>query len=477
MLKWFQCIIFIVALLYSTLPYCSKLPELGSEHEQTLSIQTEQIMGEVIMQQLRTSGLLTSDPLLTEYITQLGKRLLHAVPRHPFKIKFYTINDFNLNAFAFFGGNIVVHTGLIAGVESESELAAVLSHELAHVLQKHLGRLLAHNKKLMPLTIAELVAAIVIGMGSPEIGSHAIPGILAGHQQQLINFTRENEHEADRIGMQILANAHFDPFAMANVFYHLSHAARFTEKPIEYLMTHPLYESRIADARNRAEQLHYRQSLDSIDFQLIRYRLAVFKNPNPKQLALQYEREIKIKKTANQDATQYGYALALFKNRKTKEALTIMATLNDKYPNNLIIQLSYSQMEFAGQQKAQSLARLKKLLAIYPGNLSVVLQYAAQLLEVGEVVPAFKLLKQYEAELKDNIDFLELLAKAYSVNKQFAKMHTTLANKYVLLGDFKRALHQLDIAIEQTKNADSIQQLKKEQIIIKETEMKQKQVL
>ncbi len=241
---------------------------------------------------------------------------------------------------------------------------------MAHILQKHLARMLCHNQKLMPLTLVQFMAAALISLGSPDIGSQLIPAVMAAHTQSLINFTREHEKEADQIGMQILSQANFDPYAMPNVFYHLSQSARFSEKPLEYLITHPLYESRISDARNRAEQFPYRQGQDSLAFYLIQARLLVASAEHPLDLLKQYRQKLKQGHYQNKPATEYGLALVLFKLRKTQEALTILNRLSAEYPEQLIIQLTLSSIEQSHHQFKQSLARLKNLFALLLSQVS-----------------------------------------------------------------------------------------------------------
>ena len=177
------------------------LPDMGTSAGSTLSIGQEMQMGDYYVRQLRGSAPLINDPLLVQYINGLGMRLVaHANSvRTPFH--FYLINNDQINAFAFFGGNVVLHSALFRYSDNESELASVMAHEISHVTQRHLARAMEDQKRNAPLTWVGALGSILLAMASPQAGMAALTGTLAGSQQGLISFTRQNEEEADRIGM------------------------------------------------------------------------------------------------------------------------------------------------------------------------------------------------------------------------------------------------------------------------------------
>ncbi|MGS4773706.1 beta-barrel assembly-enhancing protease, partial [Klebsiella pneumoniae subsp. pneumoniae] len=190
------------------------LPDMGTSAGSTLSIGQEMQMGDYYVRQLRGSAPLINDPLLVQYINGLGMRLVaHANSvRTPFH--FYLINNDQINAFAFFGGNVVLHSALFRYSDNESELASVMAHEISHVTQRHLARAMEDQKRNAPLTWVGALGSILLAMASPQAGMAALTGTLAGTQQRMISFTRQNEEEADRIGIQVLQRSGFDPQAM-----------------------------------------------------------------------------------------------------------------------------------------------------------------------------------------------------------------------------------------------------------------------
>ncbi|MDN5449638.1 MAG: M48 family metalloprotease, partial [Enterobacterales bacterium] len=236
-------------------PNDDQLPDIGTTAGNTLSINQELAMGDFYVRQLRASTPLINDPLLIEYINGLGMRLVshaHSV-RTPFH--FYLVRNDEINAFAFFGGNVVLHSALFRYTDNESQLASVMAHEISHVTQRHLARAMEEQQRTAPLTWVGALGSILLAKASPQAGMAALSGTLAGSQQNMISFTQQNEQEADRIGLQVLQRSGFDPQAMPSFLQKLSDQSRYSSKPPEILLTHPLPDSRLSDTRNRANQM------------------------------------------------------------------------------------------------------------------------------------------------------------------------------------------------------------------------------
>ncbi len=234
------------------------LPDIGTTAGATLSVNEELQMGDFYVRELRASAPLINDPILDQYINTLGQRLVS----HAWSVKtpfhFYLIQNDELNAFAFFGGNVVLHSALFRYTDNESELASVMAHEISHVTQRHLARAMEEQKRSAPLTWVGALGSILLAMANPQAGMAALTGTLAGTQQGVISFTRQNEQEADRIGIQVLQRAGFDPEAMPDFMQKLADLSRYDSKPPEMLLTHPLPDSRLADARTGPIRCHAR---------------------------------------------------------------------------------------------------------------------------------------------------------------------------------------------------------------------------
>ncbi|MEO8849079.1 MAG: M48 family metalloprotease, partial [Casimicrobiaceae bacterium] len=251
------------------------LPELGDSSQSALSPADERKIGEAVIHQARMSGAIMDDPEVTDYLNDLGQRLVAAVPDTSMDFHFFAISDAQINAFALPGGFVGVYTGLIELTQTESELASVLAHEISHVTQHHIARMIAGQKDTLLMTLGALALAVLAAKSGSSSGGQAAQAALASAQalsiQQQINFTRANEYEADRIGFQRLAAGGFDVTAMGTFMKRMQDATRFSDgNAPSYLRTHPVTAERIAEAQARAQAYPYRQVPDSLDFQMVR---------------------------------------------------------------------------------------------------------------------------------------------------------------------------------------------------------------
>ena len=317
------------------------LPDMGTSAGSTLSIGQEMQMGDYYVRQLRGSAPLINDPLLVQYINGLGMRLVaHANSvRTPFH--FYLINNDQINAFAFFGGNVVLHSALFRYSDNESELASVMAHEISHVTQRHLARAMEDQKRNAPLTWVGALGSILLAMASPQAGMAALTGTLAGTQQGMISFTRQNEEEADRIGIQVLQRSGFDPQAMP------------------MFMGKLLDESRLADARNRANQMRPVVVQSSADFYLAKARtLGMYTNGDNK-LGTDLLNAWDKGNIRQQHAAQYGRALLAMESNNFDQARKTLQPLLNADPQNAWYLDLATDIDLGQNKTAEAVNRLK----------------------------------------------------------------------------------------------------------------------
>lgn len=418
------------------------LPDLGNVDNLAVNKSDEDILSRVLIQDLYFHNAINQDILINEYVSDVvGKRLAFYAPKRKQKYNFFVINNDEVNAFAFFGGNVGIYNGVLLTVDTESELAAIMAHEVAHISQNHLNRHLASNKRLLPITMIEAIAAVAVGV--PDLAIAAI----AAHQQQLINFTREFEEEADRIGIRILYEAGFSPEAMPNVFYKMQKAERYTSRPPEYLVTHPMFENRISDARNRASIYPYKQYISSLDFYLVKSRIRVLSAKDLDKHVAILEKQVKERKYFNEIAARYELALAYFKNGKFNKALKMAKNLVNKDEQNIFINLLLANIYEKLGRINEAIAVLNSLQESHPNNQAVMLQYANFQLNNNKLKKALRILLDYNKEYK-SLKGYELLVKVESLLKNHVNAHIYRAKWFVLKGDLERALYQLDVALE-----------------------------
>lgn len=249
------------------------LPDIGTTASSTLTIDQELQYGDAYMRMLRSSHPIISDPVINEYIDSLGHQLVANANDVKTPFTFFMIRDRNINAFAFFGGYVALHSGLFLHAKTESELASVMAHEISHVTQRHLARSMEDQARRSPATLAALAGSLLLAIAAPEAGIAAITATTAGNIQGQINYTRSNEKEADRFGIETLAKAGFDVNAMPRFFSRLADEYRYASTPPPMLLTHPLPEDRITDSRARARSYPERKVVPSIDYNLARARI------------------------------------------------------------------------------------------------------------------------------------------------------------------------------------------------------------
>lgn len=394
------------------------------------------------IQQINQSNQVIRDPLANQYINHLAKRLAqHGDLKQPY---FFLIKSNEINAFAGPGGYIGVNSQLILASESESELAAVMAHEMSHVRQHHLYRMLEHQKQMRVPMMASLLASLALGVINPALASGALMGSMTGFAQDNINFVRSNEKEADRIGIDMLIKSGLDPRGMAGFFKKMQQSARYyyTDNIPAILRTHPLDEDRIAEAENRSLHLAKKDTPDSLDYRLFKELIHVAVEADPKNLLHEHAPKTPHEKMAY----EYGQALALLKMNQNQAAIARLTPLLANDPNQLFFSLAMAQAEAGASQTERALARLTELQANYPMHYAIVMQYANTLLDANLSERATSVLLKASRVYPQDLPLCELLARAQSASKRKGYAYFTLAQCYVLQGAKRDAVRTLKLA-------------------------------
>lgn len=425
------------------------LPDIGDTAGGTISPAEERKYGEAFMREIRQSLKVMDDAEINEYMRSLGYQLAAHSDNQSLGFSFFVVEDHGINAFAGPGGFIGVNSGLILATESESELASVLAHEIGHVTQRHLARTIEKADKMNIPATAAMLAAIIIGTRNSELGQAALATAQAGTVQVQINFTRANEEEADRVGLQTLARSGFDPRSMPVFFERLQKSSRYAgASPPEFLRTHPVTESRIADTRNRAEQFPYRQVSDNLNYHLIRAKLRVMKEGSPKQAVVRFAAALKSGQYRNQAAEHYGYALALLGNGDYAAARGELRALQAADKERIAYINAMAQVDLADNQAARALRSYEEALKLFPGNPVLTLGYSRVLLQNGQADKARRLLEEYVRRQAPEPGLYKLLADAEIAAGQKAAAHQALAEHYYLNGQTMAAIEQLHSGIK-----------------------------
>ncbi|WP_213948345.1 M48 family metalloprotease [Luteibacter sp. dw_328] len=402
-----------------------RLPDLGSSAAGLLSPREANEYGDQMLRQMHTLGLTVDDALVDQYINDLGFRLVAASDRPKDHFQFFIVNDSQINAFAAPGGYIGVNAGLIDITTSESELAGVIAHEIGHITQNHLYRAFEDSKKNAPLMALVLLGAIAAGAGGGA--GDAAPAVLMGGQglimQRQINFTRKDEIEADRTGIQTLANAGYDPEAMAEFFGRMQDTLRVGEDEEalpSLLLTHPVTLERISDAKGRARAIEQRNAgkprqptLDKASWEkstapvlfvkdntqlapnrnkivpdsagdtyaLMRERIRVLSS-DARKLADIYATNLK-RKDFDTAANRYGYAIALIRSGHGMQAAEQIQPLLVSQPASVVLRLALADAYVEAGRHGDAMAIYKTLHENSPRNGAVTLGYARALTDTG----------------------------------------------------------------------------------------------
>ncbi|MEL4015195.1 beta-barrel assembly-enhancing protease [Dryocola clanedunensis] len=427
-----------------------QLPDMGTSAGSTLSIGQEMQMGDFYVRQLRGSAPLINDPLLVQYINSLGMRLVSHANSVKTPFHFFLINNDEINAFAFFGGNVVLHSALFRYADDESQLASVMAHEISHVTQRHLARAMEDQKKNAPLTWVGALGSILLAMASPQAGMAALTGTLAGTQQGMISFTQQNEQEADRIGIQVLQRSGFNPQAMPTFLEKLLDQARYSTRPPEILLTHPLPESRLADARNRANQMRPVVVQSSEDFYMAKVRTLGMYNSGRNQLTTDMLDAWSKGNVREQRAASYGRALLAMEANNWAEARKQLQPLLAAEPANpWFLDLS-TDIDLGQHKTADAINRLKSA----PGlNLNPVLQLnlANAYVQAGQNAQAATILNRYTFAHPDDVNGWDLLAQAEAAVGNRDQELAARAEVMALGGRLDQAISLLSSASSQAK--------------------------
>jgi len=426
------------------------LPDLGASVGGPLSPQVERRLGESIAREIRFHDpTFVDDPEVSDYLYVLGNRLVAASPGARGEFEFYAIRDPAINAFALPGGFVMVNTGLLLASDNESELASVLAHEIAHVTQRHISRLLGAQQQVQQLQLPAMIAIVAAGMvsGRADLVAGAAAAVQAGSIQAQINYTRDFEREADRIGFQTLIAADFDPSAMPAFFEKMQRYTRVSDDGTmpSYLRTHPVTTERIADAENRAARLHYRQHVDSLEYHLVRAKLRA-ESGVPGDAANHFAAVVRDRRYANEAAARYGYAVALARNRQLTEAAGEVKGLRALGVASPMIETLDARIRQARGDASGALAVLKEADKRFPQRKPVIYAYASALADAGRDKEAGDYLTEQLRRYPQDDRLLELRAKTYAALGKRLLQHQTQAEVYVQRGRLQAAIEQLQLA-------------------------------
>ena len=433
--------------------FAEGLPDLGDPSQSMVSPQIERKIGEEIMREIRQyDPLYLDDADVVEYVNSLGYRLVSNSPDARQDFEFFVVKDQTLNAFAMPGGFIGVHTGLIVSSQSESELASVLAHEIGHVVQRHIARQIGQQAQTTLPLLAAMMIAILAMRSNAQIGQAAIIGAQAASIQLQLNYSREFEREADRIGLQTLGSSGFDVHAMPTFFERLQRNTRVYENNAPtYLRTHPVTSERIADIENRIQNVAFRQAPGSLEFNLVRAKLRA-EQGSAEDVITYFTKELRDKTYANLVVPHYGMARAYLRMRNIPAAQREVDTVRalaaaSKDIRSPMLENLAGQVRLAAGDLAGALAIFSDALTTaYPHSKALIYAYGETLLtakrssDAGEFINGQLQLYPRDEKLYD------LQARIYEAQGKRLAHHRAAGELLVLRGNLAAAVEQYQLA-------------------------------
>jgi len=430
-------------------PSDNELPDIGNPAGSIISMDDEYRIGLMIMKQLRDQGQIVEDPEVQEYIQELGSKLGSQAPERAHHYQYFVVKDSAINAFALPGGFIGCNYGTILSATSESQLAGVLAHETAHVAQRHIARAIQAESRQSLATAAEVLAAILIGAvgGGGQVAEAGVVAAQGLAMQQQINFTRDNEFEADRVGMGYLSRAGFDPRGMPDFFETLNRRYGFAESRVpKMLLDHPVTSERIAEARARAALMERPKKLvDSEGFALIRERLRVLTATEDTDIRGYYTRRLEVRNPPLSD--QYGQALAMLSRGHPTDAAEVLEPLITKHEGIIQLHSALGQAQMAAGQVNDALGTFAHAETLFPRNVPLSVHYGEALMTAGHAKDAHTLLLDLFNNVEPTPAQIRLTAQAADAAGDHGDAYYYMGEYQIENGELQLAAHQYELAL------------------------------
>lgn len=437
---------FALSALLAVPPAFAQLPDLGHSAQESLSPVDEQRIAEEVLRQIRfREPAYVNDAEIEEYLAALGQRLLAAAPGNSVDYRFFLLRDPSVNAFAMPGGVIGFHTGLLMTTQTESELASVMAHEISHVSQHHIARMLSMQGRNTAMVLAAILVAVLAGRNSTNTANAVLAGGQALAVQNQLAYSRDYEREADRIGLQMLMGAGFDPQGMPDFLTRLHAQTRSLDNASgAYLSTHPLTQDRIADVAERVRQIGPRPAAPSLDFHLLRSKVEVMQLGA--RTAIPVFRERKADDAIGRAAILYGLTRAYLADHQPEEAAKSLARLQALKLDSVLLVSLAADVASARGQHADAAQLCRDARQRFAGRASLQYCEAEAWLAGGQPAQALRVVDPLLRVLSSDYRLYMLQAKANTQLGRSTEAHRAQAEVYALQADYAGAIDQLELA-------------------------------
>jgi len=428
-----------------------ELPELGDASSGAVSPVQEKRLGQMWLAMFRNQVSTDDDPLLTDYLEHLVYRLATHSDLKEAPANVVVVENKTLNAFAVPGGVVGIHNGLLLSAKHEDELASVIAHELAHLSQRHFARGVEEAKRnSIPSMLALLGSIVIAATAGGDAGMAAITGTQAAFQQQSLRFSRAHEQEADRLGMTTLVDAGYDAEGMPRMFERMLESTRYRRRPPEFLMSHPVTESRVSDARNRAREYPQQGMVDSNMFALMRTRVQLHYEDSASSAIKTFQARLD-EEAGAVPATRYGLVLALTRANKFEEAQRQLDELLRYTPQSIPLAIAGADIDMGRGRPDLAAQKLERQLRISPGNHPLTMTYANALTRSGRYAEAEAVLMEHSRARPSDPAVWYELAEVHGLAGHILDVHRARAEFFILIGALDHAERQLGYGLNLAK--------------------------
>ncbi len=427
-----------------------KLPEMGDTLSGLMSPEKEKLLGDIWLRMFRAQAPTLTDSMLYEYAKeQINKLAVHSelTDKH---IELVIVNDTSINAFAVPGGVMGINAGLFLAAQTEAEFNSVVGHEIAHLSQRHYIRSLQKQKQQsIPMLAAMLASIMIAATADGDAGMAAMMASQAAALESKLKFSRQNEQEADRIGLRTLSAAGYDPQSMGDMFERMHRAYRYYGKrPPEYLLTHPLTENRISDARLRARSLPASDKRDSETYQLMRTRAQYLTEKNHGMAVQRFRAELE-GDGEHKTAIKYGLGLAYIGIRDWERAQTIVSELTQAEPNNQVFKHAQAYLYAEQERYEESNQIINQTLSQGSGHsLAFSVLHAENLMAMGKYTDSLRILDRLIRYNQKNEHLWYLKAEVSGLAGNILEVHKARAEYFLLLGALDQSIKHLRLALK-----------------------------
>ena len=443
-------LVLIMALAAGPVGASTQLPDLGDPTGTILTPEQEHRLGRAWLRSLRSQAPILQDPLVQDYVEHLVYRLAsHSDLSEP-DLAIVVVNNREINAFAVPGGVIGLNAGLFLNAETEDEVAAVVAHEIAHVSQRHFTRRYADSRRMNQAMLAAMLASLAVAIaGDAQAGMAGIATSQAAAIQSQLAYSRHHEREADRVGMQTLVNAGMDPHAMPRFFERMARSRQYAGSPPEFVLTHPVTETRIADSRNRAESLARPRMRATPEFDLIRARVQAAFISDPQQALTHFRGQYEGGRSIAQQAAGFGLVMSAMRARQYDLAESTLKQLMEHDPDQFWYRLALAEVAENRGDHARATEILEQVLDLMPGNYATSVMLARNLIATEDYADARRLLDRMLLKRQDPI-LWSMMADAWGKEGDRARAHQARGEYLFAIGQEQRGLEQMRFALNQS---------------------------